>query len=302
MIMASAQPTVAIPTVVADRMLPFAAHFAEFAGGFNGTCTQTALSICVGAAKGRPATQDDMVWMTHDMLNKKLCGPNGASTLAAAAVESRDLLGPQSTLIEWDYGQPFGHNWQATLEDYAGVKPILLQLLNGQALHDAQTGVGDESGLHAHAVAVLGIGAVGVICADGDHPEVAQRFQVYTFATLTAAQPCGLLMLQTQWAHIPQGWTDDGQVLFGPNKVPVVNKFRALILGDPNWLPGNIPLDKEFTLTGSGFVETYQTFAFEEWRSRTDENEGAPFLANIGADLVKLRYAVNGIKQLADQA
>ncbi len=45
--------------------------------------------------------------------------------------------------------------------------------------------------------------------------------------------------------NIPQGWTDDGQTLKGPDGTPVVLGFRDHILADPNWDPANIPLEAE---------------------------------------------------------
>jgi hypothetical protein len=270
-------------------LIQFAAWFSEFFGGFNGTCTQAALAICIGIAKGKPATQDDMLFLVHDMLQKKLCGPNGAATLHAAAEEARDVLGG-GVLIEWDYTNPLGHDWAGTLTRYAGVKPILLQVLNGQALHDANTGSADESGLHAHAIAVLGMEGQNFICADGDNPEVSKQYQVYSLEVLTAAQPCGLLMLDTFWEHVPAGWKDDGKVLTAPNGVAVAAQFRQMILDEAGWDVTNMPLAGSVTEDfGKGVTETYQTFTYAEYRSRTDDHDGAPFLANIGADVLKLR-------------
>ncbi len=279
-----------------SRVLPSFARFSEFAGGFNGTCTQAALAICIGAAKGKAATQDDMLWLVHDMLQKKLCGPNGASTLAAAAAEARDVLGVAGVAIEWDYADPFGHDWAATVQRYAGVQPMVLQVLNGQALRDAETGVADESGLHCHAVAIGGRQGDGFVCADGDHPQVSQRYQVYSLDTLAAARPCGLLMLNLVGPRVPVGWKDDEAAgrLVATNGVAVVGKFRDLVLGG-SWPANDVPLVAEFTrVVGDGVRETYQTFTFSEWRYRSDD--GVVFRANVGADLVRLRAAFDALR------
>jgi hypothetical protein len=186
------------------NILPHATHFSEFAGGFNGTCTQTALAVCLGIADGAGADQDRMLLLTRDMLAKKLCGANGAATVAAVAQEARDHGFTIDT--EWDFGAM--GDWHTKLRTLAGHKPILLQIANGAALVDAETGAKDEAGLHYHAIAIVGYQDNGYICTDGDNPEVASRFQVYSYATLAAAQPCGLLIINL--VHPPEPTLPDG--------------------------------------------------------------------------------------------
>jgi GH25 family lysozyme M1 (1,4-beta-N-acetylmuramidase) len=45
---------------------------------------------------------------------------------------------------------------------------------------------------------------------------------------------------------IPAGWTDDGQTLTAPNKIPVIGGFRDHILADSTWSPDNWPLRPEY--------------------------------------------------------
>lgn len=172
-------------------LLPHASHFSEFAGGFNGTCTQTALAVCLGCADGAGATQDRMLLLAKDMIAKKLCADNGAATVAAVAKEARDHGFTIDT--EWDFGAM--GDWHTKLKTLAGHKPILLQVANGQALVDVETGAKDEAGLHYHAIAIVGYQDDGYICADGDNPQANDRFQIYSYTVLAAAQPCGLLII-----------------------------------------------------------------------------------------------------------
>ena len=72
-------------------LLPHAGHISEFADGFNGTCTQTALEVCLACVEERIPTQAHMVALTRDMIAKGICAANGAATLWAVAHEARDL-------------------------------------------------------------------------------------------------------------------------------------------------------------------------------------------------------------------
>lgn len=184
---------------MSDTLLPHAGHISEFyrdpltGQEWNGTCTQTALEVCLASLDGRAPWQNHMCLIARDMVAQKLCAPNGASTLAAIAKEARAL--GYHTPVEWDFHQPLSEDWHDLLLAHAGIDPILLQVANGLALVDAETGSRDESGLHYHAIAIVGKQIHGYICADGDNPQVSSRFQIYTWADLAAAVPCGLLMV-----------------------------------------------------------------------------------------------------------
>ena len=186
------EPAVVLPVVNVPVILPHAVHISEFFDGFTGTCTQTALAVCLGIANGVDASQESMLDITTVMIGKKLCAANGAATVAAVAQEARSR--GYSIDTEWDFGAM--GDWHEKLKTNAGIRPILLQVANGQALMDADTGARDEGGLHYHAIAVVGYqDGSGYICADGDNPQVTDRFQVYNYATLASAQPCGLLII-----------------------------------------------------------------------------------------------------------
>lgn len=173
----------------------------------NGTCTQTALEICVAAVEGRAPDQSKMVAYTRDMIRRKWCAANGAATLAYTAQYARDVL-KKSIAVQWNYQEPLQEDWHGLLMQNAGRRPILMQVAYGSRLIDIETGVRDEAaarGLRYHAIAIVGMDDRGYICCDGDHPQVTSRFQVYAYDLrdkagnvvncLRAAVPCGLLML-----------------------------------------------------------------------------------------------------------
>jgi len=131
-------------------------------------------------------------------------------------------------------------DWHKALLDSAGLRPILLQVANGQVLADIETGSRDESSLHYHAIAIVGRQDNGYICADGDNPQVSERFQIYPYETLANAVPCGLLILDmpatVSASSLPAGWTDDGTTLHAPNGHVVVRGFRQYCLDHPEVL------------------------------------------------------------------
>lgn len=268
-----------------------AAHFSEFTAGFNGTCTQTALAICMGISDNKAATQEDMVRITDDMIGKKLCAQNGAATIAAVAQEARAMGFPVE--LEWDFGQM--GDWHGKLKDYAGKLPILLQVANGQALKDVETGKADESGVHYHAIAVVGFQDDGYVVADGDNPEVNQRYQVYPYDVLQAAQPCGLLILGLKVPlvpDLPSGATDDGTTLAWAG-FEIKNGFRQWQFD--NQFKMGVPLGNAW-MENNG--ESFQTFALGELRHT--EKDGV-FVANVGADLVLLRSQVASLSKVLEK-
>ncbi len=264
-------------------------HITEFAGGFNGTCTQAALAVCLAAAKGEVVSTDFMLTIVKDMLAKKLCAANGAATVGAVALEAREL--GYQTSIEWDYTSAgFDHDWVSVLRDYAGIKPILLQVSNGLALKDFETGVGDESGLHYHAIAIVGKQDDGYICADGDNPQVTERFQIYNLTVLAAAQPCGLLLVEMQREPpppvLPAGWSEkDGQ--YSANGCVVVGEFATWV--SENKFALGLPLTNSW-VEGA---DTYQTFQYGELCQVAKALNVVE--VDVGADLVKLRAQIAAI-------
>jgi hypothetical protein len=233
------------------KILSPAPRFSEFytrADGthFNGTCTQTALVVAMAAVRGTPCTDIEAAeWMINTtlwMIGQGTCESNGAATIAAVANEAR-RQGYQ-VAIEWDYQEPLTQNWQQCLDDNAGDNPIVLQLANGKALRDAETGAAPEDAtLQYHAICIVGVQNNGYICVDGDNPQVTDRYQIYSQANLDAAVPCGLLVLK-QWNEVspvatpapalPTGWVPnpDGSIT-ASNGILIVRGFAKKLIDDP---------------------------------------------------------------------
>ena len=164
---------------------------------FRGTCGQTALAVCIAAARGTPndfeGVGELMHHLTHAMIAKGMAAPNGASRLTGLATQARDE--GCIVALELSYQEPMLADWLRILRDHAGQQPIVLQVAHGEALTDDETGAQDDVGLRYHAFAIVGQSDDVFIAADSDNPDIMRRFQCYTEATLTAAIPCGLLML-----------------------------------------------------------------------------------------------------------
>ncbi len=288
-------------------VLPDAGHISEFADGFNGTCTQTALEVCLACAEHRLPAQDHMVAITREMIAKGLCGANGATTLWAVAREARDL--GHTVAIEWDYQEPLQGDWHKVLLDNAGRRPILLQVAVGMALVDAETSARDEQQLHYHAIAIVGLQDDGYIVADGDNPQVQDRFQIYTFDTLQAARPCGLLVLDMPAApDLPAGWEDDGARLIGPpapdgTRYPFIGRMRLDALGYMRRgiiTVDDMALQAERSVTPNRIEQTTNFHRLIIQRSAP----GAPwisFLSNLGATVLVLEARLAAISASVGQ-
>ncbi len=285
-----------------QTLLAHAGHISEFAvdpvtgAHYTGTCTQTALEVCLACVEGRTPTQAHMMELTRAMIAKGICAANGAATLWAVAKQARDT--GHAVALEWDYHEPLAGDWHKVLRDNAGLRPILLQVAVGMALTDAETGTRDETTLHYHAIAVVGWQDDGYICADGDHPQVGTRFQIYPYATLLAARPCGLLVLDVPprpATNLPAGWQDDGTQLLGPpapdgHRYPFIGRMRldALdYLARGIMTPDDMALQAEHATDANRIEQTTNYHRLVLQRPSTAA-PWEPFLANLGAAVLAL--------------
>jgi hypothetical protein len=183
-------------------------HISEFYEGYNGTCGECALEVAKAAARGDHSSQADMIAITHDMSHRGLLlAANGETTLKNLATEARNL--GLKTLLEWDYAEPFPHDWHSVLLQNAGVHPIILQVAQAHNLHDQETGAVDGSNVHYHFIVVLDKKTDGYVVNDGDNPQVSSRYQVYSYPDLSNAVICGLLMLDLETPLPPPPPADD---------------------------------------------------------------------------------------------
>jgi hypothetical protein len=165
----------------------------EFINGLNGDCIETAMAAAIAAAHGESMTPAELADIVKSMQAEHLAATNGATTINACATWLKEH--GEHVLVAVGYAEPFHGDWHALLLEHAGVHPIVLNVANAQALHDAQTNAWDEHGVKYHGIAVLDKGQDGYSCVDGDNPQANQRFQVYTYQTLIAAKPCGMVVI-----------------------------------------------------------------------------------------------------------
>lgn len=164
----------------------------------TGRCNWASLEIALAAVEHRAPSHDAMEQIANDAYARSLCtNINKAARMDQVATYARDVR-HKTVLTEWDYStEPMPHDWAGLFESDAGVHPIIVQVANGSAFVDVETGVRDEAAPHLryHTVCVVGKKGSNILVGDPDHPQAASRFQVYTPATFAAAVPCGLVML-----------------------------------------------------------------------------------------------------------
>lgn len=237
-----------------------AGHGAQFAYGLRGSCTLFALSVAQASAKllacDEGALQAGMRDIYLDMLKKGWCWPNGGTNMTHLLEEADTRGMPRALALPYEDRAPMSANWIGALRQYAGVLPIVMQVNNGQALTDAETGTHDQPGLQCHAYCVVGKvwddanpAYGGYLVADGDAPTASQKFALYTRQTIAAALPISLAvfhLVNTPPAPPPAARayivvTGDSlsviaQKVYGdPHRWPDIwNANRALIGGNPN--------------------------------------------------------------------
>ena len=228
------------------REMPQAAAISEFVAGYTGDCGETAELCALHVAQGMPLDVTQLRELTQRAIAQRHADATGSEPLAAIAT---DLAFVGAQYENAGFSQPPGFDWLGTLRQLAGVKPIILEFANAQALP------GDESGVHYHfATALAGDPSLDRYgFADGDN--VAARsgaLVTYTAGQLAEAQVCGMIVVESSagagigGGHmvVPQGWSDDGQQLTAPNAVVVVRGFRDYILTH-GWLAEDWPLAPE---------------------------------------------------------
>lgn len=240
--------------MTAIMLPPPCGRLSEFAGGFSGTCGPTAVTVAAGAALGFVISEQTMVNTTHQMQAHGWADANGASTIYGLDNWLK-LQGLATTL--YGYAEPFPVDWHSVLLAQAGVRPIVMEIANGQALRDVETGSGENAvNLHYHFICIVGRQADGYIVADGDNFQVLSRFQIYSYAVLAAARPCAMIVVDMKRkaappvSNLPTGWTDDGTTLRAPNTPQVVTQgFRDWVLST-NWRPENAPITGAYGWNG----------------------------------------------------
>ncbi len=244
------------------KVLADAVHFKEFYGGYTGTCGETALTAALICAEKLGDTHDQAVQMmlnvTAQMRAAGWADSNGASTLWSIAREA--VTNQHASInIEWDYQEPLQQDWHSVLEANAAIRPIVLQV--GQAFNlVGQDGTGnDEAGVHYHFICVVGICSLGYICMDGDNWQIENELVIYSYATLQAADICGLLMLNVVGQSVGAAMDSqffkqnaDGSYTCIQNGLIVQHGFLAFYEANGGLFRLGLPLDNEHEIPGFG--------------------------------------------------
>lgn len=248
------------------RQIPNAAALSEFIAGYHGDCGETAeLALChVIDPAAYPLDAAALSAMVKRDISHGWASANGAEPLSAIA---SDLLTLGIHFTVYPYAEPFLIDWRGELNTWGGIKPIVFEYADAQALP------GDEAGVRYHFNTCLGWdSAAGVgLFADGDNIVERQGGTAlvrYTVADLAAAHLCGMLVGEYQLGGamgVPTGWTDNGVTLRSPNGIGIVQGHRDYILAHPwaadDWAVGPAVAANPVEVGNPGLgAGTYQLF------------------------------------------
>lgn len=210
------------------RTPAYVPHASQFAFGLRGSCTLLGLAACDVVSKGLGAWVLDphasdpdpggvmnlqaLMWRIYQQARRTInpatgqpcCAANGAATQGDMLVLAKAISLPVKDVLY--YADPLpSEAWISFLHRYVAYAvprpyPVLMQVSNGRALRDAETGQGDEADLDDHAIAIWGTQTDpktptlgGYLCSDGDNPGANEHPAVYSLATLGAARPISMI-------------------------------------------------------------------------------------------------------------
>ena len=166
-----------------DIVLPGAVSLSEF-GQFTGDCVEAATEIFSAAVQGRAPSTTNLNDMVRRWQTLGQAGTRGQSNWIAAS----DELSRQG-IDHTTYGPGDMGDWRSVLRQDAGQRPILLGISNADALG------GWDSGVHGHAITIVGTYPGGYVVADPNSPEAASgQFVHYSEAQLAAAEPSSMIV------------------------------------------------------------------------------------------------------------
>lgn len=178
------------------RSLPNVTVQSEFFG-YNGDCTEDAFDMAAHTAyPGQfPVTSDELDKLTTAAVAAgKTTSQNGAMTA--------DDLAWLCSYSGVKYTQVDGGAWLTIIQSWAGIKPIIVQVLNGSALP------GNQGGVNGHAVTIFGYDPVSgdVLVGNGDSTNgKAGRTDTFSVQFIGNAQPFAFTILEVEPAVFGPG-------------------------------------------------------------------------------------------------
>ncbi|MBF6589405.1 MAG: hypothetical protein IVW57_02600 [Ktedonobacterales bacterium] len=175
----------------------------EFVGGLTGACGPNALSMAESWALQRYVSTLAVYQRMRAAGRADANGTSNASGLYAQAVAD----GFATALLPYREPMPEA-DWRGFFSTHVGVRAVVIELANGQALVDRLSGKGENArNLKYHFIVVVGWHAGGYSaraaralppgwwCADGDNFAAGDVLQFYPEAVLVAARPCATLAI-----------------------------------------------------------------------------------------------------------
>ena len=195
----------------------------QFVHGLRGACTLYALAAADVVAKGHRAwvldpytpcpdagSPENMAEITYRIYKEcrkyNQCGASGSANQWDMLQEAARLDLFVADVLPFADPMPDAL-WIDFLHKYIAQAdiplPVLMQVSNGRALKDAESGSADEPSLQYHAFTLFGtktdpsdVSKGGYVGTDGDNRASAQGCIIYNRATLMAAKPVSAIAFQ----------------------------------------------------------------------------------------------------------
>lgn len=172
--------------------LPGARNLSEFHGR-NGDCGELAEAGVIAIVKGVPLDAALLNGITDRDIAHGWAGANGAEPIGSIYNDLTQLAGIPAT--NYGYSEPPSFDWQGTLAQWGGRKPIIFEYARAGNLP------GDEAGVqyHFNTCVAWDPDAQYGLFIDGDHANAdSGALARYTLADLKNAQICAMIVVEWQ--------------------------------------------------------------------------------------------------------
>jgi hypothetical protein len=274
---------------------------------FTGTCTQASSAMALTMANHLPDDYQSVVALMHVMrdsmsAHKELTAENGAATISNMANELRRRGADIDVLVTFNERTvKMTYDWVGYLRQYAGIRPIVLQLAKSYNLGNILPGVPspDRNPRTArpvtpdtlygyHAIAVLGKQSNAYICGDPDLAHGSARPMLYSKQLLEACWPCAMIGLNPKvvippitqpgdTTSFPAGWEKQDDGYLAPpapdgKRYLVRGGILAFLNGKVPISAGNVPIEEIHRDSDGNYRQTWL-----QCRLRYSDADGGSF-------------------------
>ena len=301
---------------------------------FTGTCTQASAAMALTMANRLPDDYQSvvslMIRMRDRMFSLKECDANGGAQISFMAEELRRCGADIDVQINFNNAtKKMTYDWIGYLRQYAGIRPVVLQLAKSYNLGNILPGVPspdrnprtartpeNEDDLGFHAISVLGKLPNGYICGDPDLHHGYARPMIYSRQLLEACWPCGMIALNPKvitppvqpgdTTSFPSGWEKQDDGFLAPaapdgKRYTVRGGILACLNGQVPISAGNVPIEEIHRDSDGSYRQTWL-----QCRLRYSDADGGSYdwlgidYVNIALSLQTLQDKTHAVIQSID--